>query len=384
MAKKKLIQFKCRHYQVWERYNKEWDAQVRSTLNNRGDSGERRIYVDEEAIDVQEEYNRKRKMGFKKNQRKLEKARWVQSGEPVTHKERKRNKKRRERREKEAAETQSELVKRRREEEEEVRIPVSSFDSDSEASSMHGNERRVKTVCGRKPRWRKIHPISCEEETKKKENDKYVEDSEDDVDNEMGSHALYNRISECTDTYAGDERSEAEEIKVNRKKDLIELKKMAKMDANLASTRRIHEENKGEGCREEGLVRRRIRELPATHFDLRLNKRSFRTDVIEMKNYIWDEMGTERHYFKKKAIVFLQAAAEHHLTFAFSLCGLFFVLSTSVATRAHLRLFSILLEEISLYRPAHPIERLLKGENVKAEYTRADEEQRVRREKETV
>ena len=58
-----------------EEYNKEWDAQVWSALNNRGNSGERRIYVDEEAIDVQEEYNRKRKMGFKKNQRKLEKAR---------------------------------------------------------------------------------------------------------------------------------------------------------------------------------------------------------------------------------------------------------------------------------------------------------------------
>ena len=113
-----------------------------------------------------------------------------------------------------------------------------------------------------------------------------MEDSEDDVDNEMGPHALYNRISECTDTYAGDERSEAEEIKVNRKKDLIELKKMAKMDAHLVSARRMHEENKGKDCREEGLVRRRVRELPATHFDLHLNKKSFRTDVIEMKNYI--------------------------------------------------------------------------------------------------
>ena len=177
-------------------------------------------------------------------------------------------------------------MKRRREEEEEVRLPASSFDSDSDTSSKEGNKRRVKSVCGRKPHGRKLHTSKCKEDTKREERDKYVEDSEDDVDNETGSHAVYNRISECTDTYAGDGRSEAEEIKVNRKKDLIELKKMAKMDAHLVNARRIHEENKGEGCREEGLVRRRIRELPATHFDLHLYKRSFRTDVIEMKNYI--------------------------------------------------------------------------------------------------
>ena len=56
-----------------EEYNNAWDAQVQRALNNRENSGKRRIVVDEEAIDVHEEI--RRKMDFKKNQRKLEKAR---------------------------------------------------------------------------------------------------------------------------------------------------------------------------------------------------------------------------------------------------------------------------------------------------------------------
>ena len=58
-----------------EEYNNAWDAHVQRALNNRENSGKTRIVVDEEAIDVHEEIRRKRKMGFKKNQRKLEKAR---------------------------------------------------------------------------------------------------------------------------------------------------------------------------------------------------------------------------------------------------------------------------------------------------------------------
>ena len=359
-----------------------------------------KIVSREEAIAVDENGKKVNKKPFKKTIRKLKNKQRIENNLPKLPKIRDRRrvkkalKKQKELEEKKTAElnffnekwTTEELNKliNIRAVEREKRAPSSWFNDDQsvieivDEQGFHDNNSQVT-----KPnKWRKI--IESETYIREQNNDIVTQINSEDIDYEDGPEYIVDRISLCTDTYSGD-ASEATEVDKDGKKRAKEEKEARYLDDQLEIARMRHAQYEVNNFdivdqTQRKKIQNKIKEIPANHFELHLNKDWFRTDLIEIKNRILFEMHKPQYYMEKKAIVYTQAGSEHFFTFLFSLSGLFFVLGTKIATQTHLKLFKAIVELFSMHNPTLPIDRALNGyQDDFNEFSREEEELKRKR-----
>ena len=200
------------------------------------------------------------------------------------------------------------------------------------------------------------------------------------VESKKGRRYVYEKISDCPDLYKGNYKVKANVIKPTERQEFDQEKQMNFIDAHLAEERKLYGMNKVEGevlfsRSNKSKLNSRLKEIPESHFDLHLNKKSFKTDLIDMKNHGYDVFEQERRFWAKKWFIFIQAAGEHRMQFWFSICGLLSVVSSKVATKTHMKLFSAIIEEFSMHNPWLPLERALQNiHEDKKVYTRGDNE----------
>ena len=221
------------------------------------------------------------------------------------------------------------------------------------------------------------------EETYYSKDSKIVSESGSDmesVESENGRRYVYEKISDCPDLYKGNYKAKTKVIKPTERQEFDQEKQMNFIDVHLDEERKLYEMNKVEGellfnRSNKSKLNSRLKEIPESHFDLHLNKKFFKTDLIDMKNHEYDVLEKERRFWAKKGFIFIQAAGEHRMQFWFSICGLLSVLSSKVATKTHVKLFSAIIEEFSMHNPWLPLERALQNIHTdKKVYTRGDNE----------